>query len=141
MLFSKRERRIRRILIAEDEPLVAFDNEHLLGEEGYEVVATVDNVADAERVIAEEPLDLILADIALSGERSGVDLARIAAAKGVPVLFVTGNCPQEARGLSVGCLAKPYTEKTLKSALEVLDRALQGLKVKKLPAGLSLYAV
>jgi two-component system, response regulator PdtaR len=141
MLFSKRERRIRRILIAEDEPLVAFDSEHMLGEDGYEVVATVDNVADAERVIAEEPLDLILADIALTGDRSGVDLARIAAAKGVPVLFVTGNCPEEARGLSVGCLAKPYTEKTLKSALEVLDRALQGLKVKKLPAGLSLYAV
>lgn len=139
MLFSKRERLIRRILVVEDEPLVAFDNEHLLGEEGYEVVATVDNVSDAERVIADEQLDLVLTDIALTGERTGVDVARAAAAKGVPVLFVTGNCPEEARTLSIGCLAKPYTEKTLKAVLDVLDRVLRGRTVKKLPAGLSLY--
>lgn len=139
MLFSKRERLIRRILVVEDEPLIAFDNEHLLGEEGYEVVATVDNVTDAERVIAEEQLDLVLTDIALTGERTGVDVARAAAARGVPVLFVTGNCPAEARTLSIGCLAKPYTEKTLKAALEVLDQVLQGKTARKLPAGLSLY--
>ena len=139
MLFSKRERLIRRIMVVEDEPLVAFDNEHLLGEAGYEVVATVDNVTDAERVIAEEQLDLILTDIALTGERTGVDVARAAAAKQVPVLFVTGNCPVEARSLSIGCLTKPYTEKTLKAALEALDKVLQGKTVKKLPAGLSLY--
>ena len=139
MLFSKRERLIQRILVVEDEPLVAFDNEHLLNEEGYEVVATVDNVTDAERVIGEQQLDLILTDIALTGERTGVDVARIAAAKRVPVLFVTGNCPVEARSLSVGCLAKPYTEKGLKAALEAIDKVLRGVTVKKLPAGLSLY--
>ena len=38
MLFGKRERLIRRILIVEDEPLVAFDNEYLLKDAGYEVV-------------------------------------------------------------------------------------------------------
>jgi CheY-like chemotaxis protein len=47
MLFGKRERAIRRILIVEDEPLVAFDNEHLLRECGYEVVAT-----DRSRIFA-----------------------------------------------------------------------------------------
>ena len=51
MLFAKRERRIRRILIVEDEALVAFDNEHGLTEAGYEVVATVDCLADAAAVI------------------------------------------------------------------------------------------
>ena len=139
MLFGKRERTIRRIAIVEDEPLVAFDNEHLLGEAGYEVVATVDNLADAVRVIQEEELDLVLSDIKLSGDGDGMDVARAAAAKGVPVLFVTGNCPSEAQTLGIGCLAKPYTEKTMKSALQALDDKLQGRKVKKLPAGLSLY--
>ena len=139
MLFGKRERTIRRIAIVEDEPLVAFDTEHLLGEAGYEVVATIDNLADAVRVIQEEDLDLILSDIKLSGDGDGMDVARAAAAKGVRVLFVTGNCPPEAQTLGVGCLAKPYSEKTLKTALQALDDMLQGRKVKKLPAGLSLY--
>ena len=139
MLFGKRERAIRRILIVEDEPLVAFDNEHLLGEAGYEVVSTVDNLADALEVLEDGELDLILSDVTLRGEGDGIDLARAAAAKEVPVLFVTGNCPVEARSLSIGCLAKPYSEKALKATLAALDDRLQGRKVKKLPAGLSLY--
>lgn len=139
MLFGKRERAIRRILIVEDEPLVAFDNEHLLRECGYEVVATVDTLADAVRVIGEEEVDLVLSDIKLNGEGDGMDVARAAAAAGVPVLFVTANCPLEARSLGIGCLAKPYADKILRGALEAVDRKVQGKKVKRLPAGLSLY--
>jgi DNA-binding response OmpR family regulator len=139
MLFGKRERAIRRILIVEDEPLVAFDNEHLLRECGYEVVATVDTLAEAVRVLGEEPVDLVLSDIALNGDGDGLDVARAAAARAVPVLFVTANCPIEARGLGIGCLAKPYTDKVLKTALEVLDRKLRGKRAGRLPAGLSLY--
>jgi DNA-binding response OmpR family regulator len=139
MLFGKRERTIRRIAIVEDEPLVAFDSEHMLTDAGYEVVATVDNLADATRVIQEQELDLILTDVSLSGDGDGMDVARAASAKGIPVLFVTGNCPVEAHALGIGCLAKPYTEKMMKAALVALDSKLQGRKVKKLPAGLSLY--
>ena len=139
MLFGKRERAIHRIVIVEDEPLVAFDNEHMLGDAGYEVVATVDNLADVTRLIAEEPIDLILCDIQLRGDGDGMDVARAAAAKNVPVLFVSGNCPVDAQTLGVGCLAKPYSEKTLKSALMALERKLRGEKVKRLPPGLSLY--
>ncbi len=139
MLFGKRERTIRRILIVEDEPLVAFDNEHMLREAGYEVVATVDSLAEATRVIQEEELDLVLTDVKLSGDGDGMDVARAAAAKNVPVLFVTGNCPIEAHRLGVGCLAKPFTEKMMRGALDALDNKLQGRKVKKLPAGLSFY--
>ena len=102
MLFGKRERAISRILIVEDEPLVAFDNEHSLGEAGYEVVATVDTLADAVRVLAEQEIDLVLSDIVLRGDGDGMDVARAAAAKNVPVLFVTGNAPVEARSLGVG---------------------------------------
>jgi DNA-binding response OmpR family regulator len=139
MLFAKRERAICRIVIVEDEPLIAFDNEHLLRENGYEVVATVDSLAEAVRVIGEEEVDLILSDIQLSGDGDGMDVARAAAAKGIPVLFVTGNAPAEARSIGVGCLAKPYSGRMLKNALEAVDRKLQGKPLKRLPAGLSLY--
>ena len=139
MLFTKRERTIRRILIVEDEPLVAFDNEYLLGEDGYEVVATVDRVSDALEVLERERLDLVLSDILLGGEGDGTDVARAAAAKGIPVLFVSGHCPVEAQKLAVGCLAKPYTDRTLKAALTALDTLFQGERLKKVPEGLSLY--
>ncbi|HEX6374747.1 MAG TPA: response regulator [Allosphingosinicella sp.] len=139
MLFGKRERAIHRILIVEDEALVAFDNEHLLRECGYEVVATVDSLAEAVRVLGAADVDLVLSDIKLNGDGDGMDVARAAGARQVPVLFVTANCPVEARGLGLGCLAKPYTDKVLKGSLEALDRRLQGKRVKRLPAGLSLY--
>ena len=139
MLFGKRERAIHRIVIVEDEPLVAFDNEHMLGDAGYEVVATVDTLADVTRLLGDEEIDLILCDIQLRGDGDGMDVARAAEAKGVPVLFVSGNCPVDAQTLGVGCLAKPYSERTLKNALVALDRKLRGEKVKRLPPGLSLY--
>jgi DNA-binding response OmpR family regulator len=139
MLFSKRERTIRRIVVVEDEPLVAFDNEHLLSDAGYEVVATVDNLADAARVIQEEEVDLVLTDVTLSGDGNGMDVARAAAARGVPVLFVTATCPVEAQTIGIGCLAKPYSDKAMRAALQAVERKLQGERVKKLPMGLSLY--
>jgi DNA-binding response OmpR family regulator len=140
MLFGRRERSIRRILIVEDEPLVAFGNEVLLKDEGYEVVATVDTLADALAVIEAEPLDLVLTDIRLNGDGDGIDVAQAARAKAIPVLFVTGNPLAEAERLGVGCLAKPYSEKVLKNALDALDRHFQGIRLKKLPSQLTLYA-
>jgi DNA-binding response OmpR family regulator len=141
MLFGKRERLIRRILIVEDEPLVAFDNEHMLQEAGYEVVATVDSFADAAEMIAAEQIDLVLTDLSLSGDGDGLDVARAAKAKGVAVLFVTGHSTEgEAQGLALGCLAKPYSERVLLGTLEAVDRHIQGVKRKKLPGQLTLYA-
>lgn len=139
MLFAKRERLIRRILIVEDEPLVAFDNEHGLSEAGYEVVATVDCFADAAAVIGREALDLVLTDVSLNGEGDGHDVARAAREKGVPVLFVTGRCSEEGKALGLACLAKPYSMAALERALSALDRVLQGQVPKRLPRGLTLF--
>jgi two-component system, response regulator PdtaR len=139
MLFGKRERLIRRILVVEDEPLVAFDNEHLLSDAGYEVVATVDSLAGAREVIENEQLDLVLTDIRLNGEGDGTGVARFARQHNVATLFVSGACPPEAEGLAIGCLAKPYTDKVLKASLEAVDHALQGRAAKKQPEGLTLY--
>ncbi len=140
MLFGKRERRIRRILIVEDEPLVAFDNEYMLQDAGYEVVATVDSFADAGAVIAAEELHLVLTDLSLAGEGDGTDVARAAAARGVPVLFVTAHATDGTEALALGCLAKPYSEKVLLAALDAVDRHIQGEAVRKLPGQLRIFA-
>ena len=139
MLFGKRERQIRRILLVEDEPLVAFDNEHLLQGSGYEVVATVDNLDAAREIIENQALDLVLTDIRLNGEGDGKGVAEIAKEQGVPVLFVTAHSGEDHLGLALGCLAKPYSDKVLIGALDALETYLQGKKMKKLPPQLTLY--
>ena len=65
MLFGKRKRIVNRILIVEDEPLTAFDNEVMLGDLGYEVVATLDSFEDAIELLDREKIDLILSDFRL----------------------------------------------------------------------------
>jgi len=82
MLFERKKRRITRLLLVEDEPLVAFDAEHLLIAEHYEVIATVDRVARAVAIIGDgRAIDLVLVDVELA-DGSGVDVARAAAGHG-----------------------------------------------------------
>ncbi|MCY7338780.1 MAG: response regulator [Sphingomonas bacterium] len=138
MLFGKQKRIVKRILVVEDEPLTAFDNETMLGEAGYTVVATHDRFADAIVTLDREQVDLIMSDVRLSGERTGIDLARVAKQRGIPVLFATGHPPDEASELVLGCLIKPYSERVLKAALKAIDQHLAGEKVKP-PKGLLLY--
>jgi len=138
MLFGRRKRTINRILIVEDEPLVAFDNEHFLRDAGYEVVATVDTVADATAAIAGD-IDLILADVNLSDGGNGRDVARAARAKGVPLIFVTGACPDDARSLAVGCLAKPYSQRDLLAAIETVEAHRDGREPRRSPRSFSWF--
>ena len=139
MLFGKRKRIVKRILIVEDEPLTAFDNEVMLGDAGYDVVATLDSFNDAIELIDREDVDLVLSDVRLSGEQSGLDLARAADKRGIPVLFSTGHkIPEDAKPLAIGCLCKPYTERQLRNALEAIDGVLRGDSVKP-SKGLDLY--
>jgi len=116
MLFGKRKRVVNRILIVEDEPLTAFDNE-----------------------VMREPIDLILSDYRLSSRRTGLDLARAAKNRGIPIVFSTGHkLPKESMHLALGCIHKPYSERTLKLALEAVDKRLAG-KHPKPPKGLELF--
>lgn len=139
MLFGKRKRVVKRIVIVEDEPLTAFDNEVMLADLGYDVVATLDSYDEAIALLDREDVDLVLSDVRLSGNRDGIDLATAAKKRGIPVLFSTGHkVPDEGKAAAIGCLAKPYTERQLKHALEAVDRLLAGETAKE-PAGLELY--
>jgi CheY-like chemotaxis protein len=138
MLFGKRERRVNRILIVEDEPLVAFDNEHFLRDAGYEIVATVDTVPEAIEAISGE-VDLVLADVRLSDGGNGHDVARAAQAKGVPLVFVTGACPDDAKTLAVGLLSKPYSQRDLLAVIDAVDAMLSGRTPKRVPKSFTLF--
>ncbi|WP_454883675.1 response regulator [Sphingomonas oryzagri] len=133
------EARFRRILVVEDDALVAFDNEHGLNDAGFTVVATVDTAEDAEHHIAAGGIDLVLADVSLRGEGTGIDVARVAHAAGIPLLFVTGHCPTEARAFAAGCLAKPYSRADLLAAILAIEARKAGRKARRLPKALHLF--
>ena len=138
MLFGKRNQVVKRILFVEDEPLTAFDNENMLSDAGYEIVATVDDFDEALDVIEREEVHLVLSDVRLRSQQNGIDLAHAAKAKGIPTLFATGHAYPAAANVAVGCVKKPYTERQLCKAIECVDRHLQGETVKP-PKGVELF--
>jgi CheY-like chemotaxis protein len=138
MLFGKRNRIVKRILIVEDEPLTAFDNETMLIDAGYEIVATLDGFDEALEMIEREQVDLILSDVRLRSHETGIDLALAAKERGIPTLFASGHAMPAAAEVAVGCLKKPYTERQLKAAIDSVDRHLSGEQVKP-PRGLEIF--
>jgi len=140
MLFGKRKRVVKRILIVEDEPLTAFDTETMLADFGYEVVATIDDFDEAIDRLDRDVIHLVIADVRLHGSDLGIELARNARVRGVPTLLATGHEPPPPSSHAVGCLKKPYNERLLKQALDSVDRHLQGEAVKP-PKGLELYVI
>ena len=138
MLFGRRKQVVKRILIVEDEPLTAFDNENFLGDAGYEIVATVDDLDEALAVLEREKVDLILSDVRLRKQQTGIQLAKAAKTRGVPTLFATGHPYPGAADIAVGCLTKPYSERQLCKAIECVDKHLQNERVKP-PKGLQLF--
>ncbi len=118
--------RTGRILIVEDETLVARDLEDQLVRAGYDVVGVVSRAAPALAIARHVALDLALVDIELAGGEDGVALA---AQLDVPVIFVSGHADDEtlARVREVGAagfVVKPFSERQLLVALDLaLTRA------------------
>ena len=121
MLFASRPTCIKRLLVIEDDPLTAFDNEHTLKHGGYDIVATVDSGEAAVGVMAVEQIDALVLDLGLAGDMTGREVARIARDRGIAVLLVTGQCPVDAADIAVACLGKPHSAGALVSALKAVE--------------------
>jgi DNA-binding response OmpR family regulator len=135
-----RGKAIRSVLIVEDEPLIAFDNEHVLEQAGYRVAATVEDYDHAVSVIEVDEVDLVIADITLHGDKTGIDVARHAHEKGLAVLFVTGACPVDAHEMAVGCLSKPYLPRDLLGSISAIEALMWGDEPARLPQRLQLFS-
>ncbi|OLP53970.1 hypothetical protein BJF92_09475 [Rhizobium rhizosphaerae] len=107
-----------RILIIEDEPLVALDLAERLAEAGFDLAGSASDMASAMAIARDCVADAVLLDGNLRGE--AVDaLAAMLTGRGIPVLFVTGytqeSLPQDFRHLPI--LSKPFTDRQLLQAL------------------------
>ncbi|APP74962.1 response regulator [Xanthomonas vesicatoria] len=112
-----------RVLLVEDESLVAMLLEDCLTELGYEVAATVGDVDTALEVVQQGNLDLAVLDVNLGGVLS-FPIAEELDTRGVPYIFVTGyaqgGIPEKFRHRHG--LQKPFQFRDLKEALSVLER-------------------
>jgi CheY-like chemotaxis protein len=115
---------VARILIVEDERLIAVDLQRRLTRLGYAVVALAASGAEAiQKALALCP-DVVLMDIRLQGDMDGVEAAQqIRASTAIPVVFMTAyvdeDTQQRIRATSPwGCLYKPFAPNQVQSVLE-----------------------
>lgn len=112
-----------RVLLLEDEFLIAMDAEQVLLDLGAAQVEIASTLAEAERLAANGRFDLAMLDVNINGQVS-FPLAESLWRRGVAVVFATGyemrNQPFPAFAL---CVTKPYTSANLQ---EVFSKALQG---------------
>lgn len=114
-----------KILIIEDEPLIAIDLKRIVSKYGYEVVGICYNSDNALDVLSSKQYDLILLDIHLKGSRNGIELAHIINKNHKkPFIFITSFADRNTLELAKttmpeGYVVKPFNEKEVFSAIEI----------------------
>jgi PAS domain S-box-containing protein len=115
-----------RLLIVEDEAIVAKELEERLKGLGYEVAGAVASGEEALSLVgSDQRLDLVLMDIVLKGKLDGIETAaRIHALFDIPVVYVTayadeGTLQRAKAGEPFGYILKPFSERDLHVAVEV----------------------
>jgi DNA-binding NarL/FixJ family response regulator len=114
-----------RVLIVEDDPVIAADIEIYLQSMDYFVCGKAYKMSRAFDLLSTTYPDIVLLDINLSGGQEGIDLGRFINEKyQIPFVFLTSyadkNTIQEAKQVEpAGYIVKPYNEKDLFAALEI----------------------
>lgn len=113
------------VLIVEDEFLVGADIEESLIALGYEVQNCVSSGLAAIEEVKRNLPDVILMDIRLKGEMTGIEAAKLIQEKhDVPIIYLTANADiktieQAKTSLPYGYIIKPYSEKDLQTNIEI----------------------
>ncbi|HSR18540.1 MAG TPA: response regulator [Ignavibacteriaceae bacterium] len=114
----------KKILIAEDEIIIALDIKKILKNSGYKICSIVYSGEEAIKKALEEKPNLILMDIMLQGSINGIQAAEIISKEqNIPIIFLTAVTDTEALEKTLitenfGYIGKPYDEQTLRSAIE-----------------------
>ncbi len=121
--------RTPRVLIVEDELLVAWHLESLIREQSLEVCGLVPDGDGAVEQAADLDVDLVLMDVRLAGRMDGIEAARrIREQRDTPIIFITAHGDQETRAHidqmvpGAPVLAKPISAHRLRDAIALVLR-------------------
>jgi len=115
----------KKILIVEDQLIITMDLEYMLQELGYDVCGICTNYDDAISLIKTAKPDLILVDIILYGEKTGIDLAHeINATYHTPFIFLTSHADRStieaAKSTNPsGYIVKPFNRNDVYASIEI----------------------
>lgn len=113
-----------KILIVEDEGIQAMALEDTLTRSGYNIAGVVDNATDAQKVMANNAVDLVILDVNIKGELDGIETGReLKKQKDVAIVFLTAyvDSPTRSRAEEIkpdAFLTKPYRESKLLDVIE-----------------------
>jgi len=114
-----------KILIVEDNVIIADDMQSMLEEIGYEIVDNVIVYEQAVDVLKNNHVDLVLIDIILASDKTGIDLGKhIRETYNIPFIFVTSNSDratvENAKTVKPdGYLVKPFEQQDLYTSIEI----------------------
>ena len=113
-----------KILIVEDEFIVANDLKIMLKKAGYQVTGIASSVVQARKSIAEKKPDWVLLDIMLKGDLTGIDLAWELRKINIPFLYISANTNQSTlesvkETQPYGFMVKPFRERDLMVMLDI----------------------
>lgn len=114
-----------KILVVEDESIVAKDIQNTLKKLGYEVSGVVSSGEKAIREVEENRPDLILMDIMLKGDQTGIEAAKnIKERFSIPVIFLTAYADDSTLNKAkitepYGYIIKPFKERELQTTVEM----------------------
>ena len=117
-----------KILIVEDEVLFAMALGQRLKGKGYELCETALRGKEAVEIVEREKPDLVLMDVNLKGEISGIDAAReIRLRFGIPVIFMTGYSDENTKKAAMRAQPAGYVTKPLnvEELLALIDSIAQ----------------
>ena len=129
-----------RILVVENEKIIAIDLQRRLERFGYEVVGLAGSGQEAIHAARNHRLDLILMDIMLPGELDGIETAKIIRAElDIPIVFLTaysddGTLEHAKEAEPFGFILKPFKEKELYTTVDIAlykHRVDNALKVQE----------
>lgn len=116
---------MQKILIVEDETLVALEIASALTKEGYTITDTVESAEQALHAITVEEPHLILMDINIDGEINGIEAAdKIKTLYEIPIIFLTAYNDKKTidnaiKTLPVGYLIKPFKRQELYASVSL----------------------
>lgn len=118
-----------RALVVEDEPLLAASLAESLGRIGLAVGGVASDRGEATRLLDTGGFDIAFIDLFLGHEYHGLDLARLASARAIAVVLVTGHLSHAISdalaGLrSAALLTKPYSIDQLRSVIDAVRQSI-----------------
>jgi DNA-binding NtrC family response regulator len=113
-----------KILIVEDEFIVAHDLQMILQRAGYQVIGIADSVKNAQTLLEKHQVDLVLLDIYLKGRLTGIDLAHDLMKSQIPFIYISANSNEKVLEAAkstcpYGFIVKPYRERDILLSIDI----------------------